>query len=455
MCFVISKAVLLERLTKAMELEELQADGKTGTADTSPMEIGDDGTRDSDSNAIAADGSDGGGQDPMDIQEEEQQQSNSSVTIGVIMTGEAGWGMSSEEPIAPAAPTSTVSTGNVAAAADDVAPAEQPKESPQEAENGVSGKGGSLEEDDAAVQQGVDAGEGDDGESNVNAVVGNGNGGGGDDTDQLVASVVSSVDNISVSSETAAGKGDATGDVRFGACAGAATLLDAPDDVTGEQSSVAITATTTTAATAVETSERADASEAGKGDGNEQGMGKTEAVGASAVPEITTEKSDDKTSVAGTGMPLPGVMVLTPVEEVEDAGKTPFSAARTPANAVADAASTIAVPISTEDDTIDASTGGTGSVADTVVPDVAEAKTRTRMTSSSFASFTPTVIQAHVARAPPASSSEDTYAYEEEQERLALLKSLHQPMRKWFNEDAAAMRARFGNFPMFWQASLT
>lgn len=33
-----------------------------------------------------------------------------------------------------------------------------------------------------------------------------------------------------------------------------------------------------------------------------------------------------------------------------------------------------------------------------------------------------------------------------------MLKNLHQPMRKWFNKDGgAAMRERFGNFPMFWQ----
>lgn len=33
-----------------------------------------------------------------------------------------------------------------------------------------------------------------------------------------------------------------------------------------------------------------------------------------------------------------------------------------------------------------------------------------------------------------------------------MLKNLHQPMRKWFNKDGgAAMRERYGNFPLFWQ----
>ena len=62
--------------------------------------------------------------------------------------------------------------------------------------------------------------------------------------------------------------------------------------------------------------------------------------------------------------------------------------------------------------------------------------------------FTPTVIQPNTLRAP--SNSQDTYAYEEEQERLAMLKSLHRPMRRWFNEDLA-LRERHGSFPMFWQ----
>lgn len=66
--------------------------------------------------------------------------------------------------------------------------------------------------------------------------------------------------------------------------------------------------------------------------------------------------------------------------------------------------------------------------------------------------FRPTVISATTARVPPASSSQDTYAYEEEQERLTMLKNLHQPMRKWFNEAGnEALRPRFGSFPLFWQ----
>lgn len=66
----------------------------------------------------------------------------------------------------------------------------------------------------------------------------------------------------------------------------------------------------------------------------------------------------------------------------------------------------------------------------------------------------PLVVPAPVAPvpAPGTVASQDTYAYEEEQERLAMLKSLHQPMRRWYNEDYATNRARFGNFPMFWQA---
>ncbi|CAN0476269.1 unnamed protein product, partial [Ectocarpus sp. 12 AP-2014] len=72
-----------------------------------------------------------------------------------------------------------------------------------------------------------------------------------------------------------------------------------------------------------------------------------------------------------------------------------------------------------------------------------------KKTASQF-SFVPAAIETPTARAPPA--SEDTYAYEEEQERLTMLKNLHQPMRKWFNKDGgAAMRERYGNFPMFWQ----
>jgi len=35
--------------------------------------------------------------------------------------------------------------------------------------------------------------------------------------------------------------------------------------------------------------------------------------------------------------------------------------------------------------------------------------------------------------------SEDTYAYEEEQERKALLQSLHGPMKTWYNNAETAM----------------
>jgi hypothetical protein len=35
--------------------------------------------------------------------------------------------------------------------------------------------------------------------------------------------------------------------------------------------------------------------------------------------------------------------------------------------------------------------------------------------------------------------SEDNYAYEEEQERKALLQSLHGPMKAWYNGEEAAM----------------
>ena len=38
--------------------------------------------------------------------------------------------------------------------------------------------------------------------------------------------------------------------------------------------------------------------------------------------------------------------------------------------------------------------------------------------------------------------SEDNYAYEEEQERKALLQSLHGPMKAWFIGEEAAMYVR-------------
>ncbi|TFJ87948.1 hypothetical protein NSK_001294 [Nannochloropsis salina CCMP1776] len=50
----------------------------------------------------------------------------------------------------------------------------------------------------------------------------------------------------------------------------------------------------------------------------------------------------------------------------------------------------------------------------------------------------------------------DTYAYEEEQERKALLQSLHGPMKTWFHGgEASSIKERFGPYPTFWQDLLT
>jgi splicing factor 1 len=47
-------------------------------------------------------------------------------------------------------------------------------------------------------------------------------------------------------------------------------------------------------------------------------------------------------------------------------------------------------------------------------------------------------------------SSQDNYAYEAEQERLAEMKGLHQPMKKWYARQAGA-EPKWGAFPLFWQ----
>jgi hypothetical protein len=47
-------------------------------------------------------------------------------------------------------------------------------------------------------------------------------------------------------------------------------------------------------------------------------------------------------------------------------------------------------------------------------------------------------------------SSQDNYAYEAEQERLAEMKVLHQPMKKWYAGQARA-EPKWGAFPLFWQ----
>lgn len=48
-----------------------------------------------------------------------------------------------------------------------------------------------------------------------------------------------------------------------------------------------------------------------------------------------------------------------------------------------------------------------------------------------------------------AAESEDTYKYEAEQERKAVLQGLHAPMKKWYLR--ADLEPEFGRFPMFWQ----
>lgn len=90
-----------------------------------------------------------------------------------------------------------------------------------------------------------------------------------------------------------------------------------------------------------------------------------------------------------------------------------------------------------------------GAVADTLAAGTTnEAEAATE---ADAAAIVPTVTLTPAPAPAPASNPDDTYAYEEEQERLSMFKGLHQPMRKWYNEDYATNRARFGNFPMFWQ----
>ncbi|DBA03621.1 TPA: hypothetical protein N0F65_006800 [Lagenidium giganteum] len=47
-------------------------------------------------------------------------------------------------------------------------------------------------------------------------------------------------------------------------------------------------------------------------------------------------------------------------------------------------------------------------------------------------------------------SAQDEYSYEEEQEREAMMKSYHHPMKQWFRENAA-LQDKYGAFPLFWQ----
>eukprot|EP01036_Dinobryon_divergens_P037311 gene37311-48786_t len=48
--------------------------------------------------------------------------------------------------------------------------------------------------------------------------------------------------------------------------------------------------------------------------------------------------------------------------------------------------------------------------------------------------------------------NEDVYAYEEEQEKQALLKGLHQPMKVWYNSSpVSTIKEKYGEFPQFWQ----
>ena len=54
-----------------------------------------------------------------------------------------------------------------------------------------------------------------------------------------------------------------------------------------------------------------------------------------------------------------------------------------------------------------------------------------------------------IARGVRSTESEDTYKYEAEQERKAVLQGLHAPMKKWYLR--ADLEPEFGRFPMFWQ----
>ena len=51
---------------------------------------------------------------------------------------------------------------------------------------------------------------------------------------------------------------------------------------------------------------------------------------------------------------------------------------------------------------------------------------------------------------PAAAAADDAYSYEAEQERDALHKTLHKPMKIWYKGDAG-MKAAHGSFPLFWQ----
>jgi hypothetical protein len=51
-----------------------------------------------------------------------------------------------------------------------------------------------------------------------------------------------------------------------------------------------------------------------------------------------------------------------------------------------------------------------------------------------------------------ADAQQDTYAYEEEQEKLAEMKALHQPMKLWYAEEKTEpLRKKCGEYPQFWQ----
>lgn len=143
-----------------------------------------------------------------------------------------------------------------------------------------------------------------------------------------------------------------------------------------------------------------------------------------AVSGVVTErKSDDEAAVEE--------MVVAPSVEAIDAAVTTSASAAPADPAPAHPAASAVDPA--------AATAAAAPAAAEAVPAV----------TSPFV-FTPAVLQTSAA---PASNSQDTYAYEEEQERLTMLKNLHQPMRKWFNQDGT-MRQKYGNFPLFWQVRL-
>jgi hypothetical protein len=45
----------------------------------------------------------------------------------------------------------------------------------------------------------------------------------------------------------------------------------------------------------------------------------------------------------------------------------------------------------------------------------------------------------------------DVYEYEEEQERLAMLKNIFLPMKLWYNKNIDYFKEKYGDFPLFWQ----